>query len=230
MNAVDVVPERVACPGAEFRSELTQRYDRADLDLVFIVGTNGSVETGSVMVLESTDPGFDAPTIDMISRCRFSPGRKDGEAVRVQVRMPMQFTFRETAALPLPDSLEMNRVFNEADSVNGQPILTRYPEMITCPRYDPQNRASRSRASDRYEREQEIERLPENVEALLEIVIGIDGEPEPRLSKVLRTSDFRFNETLTQWVRSCRFNPGMIGARAVRVRIEFPVKFSFVRE
>ena len=229
MNAVDAVPEQVSCPAARFSRDLTQRFDEVEIDIVFVVGVDGTVEPGTAMVLSSPDPGFDAPIIAMVSQCRFQPGRNGGDAVRVQVRRPMRFTFRQRPREPLPDTVQMNRIFSEADSVGGLPLVTQYPEMITCPRYDPRERDARSRIDDRYERERDVERMPENIDAVLEIVVGMDGEPEPRMTKVIRTSDFRFNETLTQWVRSCRFKPGMIGDRAVRVRIEFPVKFTFVR-
>ena len=113
--------------------------------------------------------------------------------------------------------------------MDGRPVLTARPKYMDCPKYDPQERTARARIADRYERPERIEYVPTKVEALLELVIGVDGVPEKKLSKVLETSDRQVNKTLLQWVQSCRFTSGRIGERRVRVRIEFPVTFTFTR-
>jgi hypothetical protein len=107
--------------------------------------------------------------------------------------------------------------------------VTTRPKLINCPRYDPQERPARARINDRYEREQQFEQAPLNIEALLEIVIGTDGKVRPKEIKVPRTNDHRADKRIMQWVQSCVFELGKVGDQAVTVRMEFPVKYEFVR-
>lgn len=133
------------------------------------------------------------------------------------------------AAPAAPLTPEPGRVYGEKEQVNGRYVLTTWPKQIGCARYDPAKRRNRARIADRYETDPDIERMPARIQAILEIVIGLDGIPERKLTKVLRTSDPRFDEDLISWVQACRFQPGKIGAEAVRVRIEFPLTMDFVR-
>ena len=132
-----------------------------------------------------------------------------------------------------PDSVvieaELGRVYRWDERVGGRSVLTSAPRVTTCPRYDPRERSARQRVDDRYEREVELKPMPQQVEALLELVVGTDGRVVPMLSKVLRTSDTRANRILLQWVESCLFSPGIIDDRPVRVRIQFPITLEFVR-
>ena len=123
---------------------------------------------------------------------------------------------------------ETGRIYRLDGSDGERSMLTRAPRYISCPRYDPKERAARQRVDDRYEGQIRFERMPQQVDALLELVIGVGGQVERKLSTILRTSDFRANRILLQWVESCRFTPGAIGDKAVRVRIEFPLKLEFV--
>jgi tetratricopeptide (TPR) repeat protein len=135
----------------------------------------------------------------------------------------------ESQAPPPPVEAEPGRIYTPSDTAQGRRLLTVRPRLISCPRYDPSERTARQRIGDRYEREQELERAPVNVEARLELVINVGGMVEPSFSKVLETTDPRVDDRILQWVRSCQFTPGKIGDQAVRVRIEFPIKYSFVR-
>ena len=52
-------------------------------------------EAGRVMnphVVRSTDPVFEAPTLQAVAKWRFEPGRRNGRAVRFQMAVPVQFT------------------------------------------------------------------------------------------------------------------------------------------
>ncbi len=57
--------------------------------VVFVVDTLGNVVAPRVE--KSTHMEFEKPAIDAIRRWKFTPGKKDGEAVKVRVRAPLIF-------------------------------------------------------------------------------------------------------------------------------------------
>jgi protein TonB len=57
-----------------------------------IVDTAGRVEPGSVRILESPSPGFDVATKRWALGARFRPARRQGQAVRVLVNLPVVFS------------------------------------------------------------------------------------------------------------------------------------------
>jgi periplasmic protein TonB len=57
-----------------------------------VIDTSGRAEPGSVVVVASTNPGFDAPARASVSGATFRPARLRGHSVRVRVRVPIVFT------------------------------------------------------------------------------------------------------------------------------------------
>ena len=57
--------------------------------LVFVLDETGRVEDPRVE--NSTRPEFEKPALDAIRKWRFSPGQKDGQAVRTYIRVPLRF-------------------------------------------------------------------------------------------------------------------------------------------
>jgi TonB family protein len=62
-----------------------------EVQVSFVIGTNGRVETQSVQVLSSTHPAFEEPAIRALERMRFAPAVAEGRRVRVRVLLPIQF-------------------------------------------------------------------------------------------------------------------------------------------
>ncbi len=58
----------------------------------FIVDQNGNVE--SVIIKDSSESLFEAPTIEAIRNWVFTPGEKDGRKVRTRVRVKIPFTLQ----------------------------------------------------------------------------------------------------------------------------------------
>ncbi|HVH69197.1 MAG TPA: energy transducer TonB [Gemmatimonadales bacterium] len=56
-----------------------------------VVDTSGRAEPGSVRVIASPNPGFDAAARASVLGARFRPARTQGRAVRVQVLVPIVF-------------------------------------------------------------------------------------------------------------------------------------------
>ena len=59
--------------------------------LSFIVNKNGTVDSGSVVVAEPQGSKLEAEAVRAVRRDTFSPGCRDGEAVRVRVQFPIRF-------------------------------------------------------------------------------------------------------------------------------------------
>src|SRR5207247_10879000 len=56
-----------------------------------VIDTLGRAEPRSLVVVESPNPGFATPARDYVLRALFRPGRMHGRAVRVLVRVPIEF-------------------------------------------------------------------------------------------------------------------------------------------
>jgi len=57
--------------------------------VIFIVNQRGRVENPKVQ--KSTDPVFERPALDAVKQWRFEPGKRNGEAVRFRMRVPITF-------------------------------------------------------------------------------------------------------------------------------------------
>jgi len=57
--------------------------------LIFVLDETGRVEDPRVE--NSSRPEFEKPALDAIRKWRFSPGQKDGQAVRTYIRVPLRF-------------------------------------------------------------------------------------------------------------------------------------------
>ncbi|MBI2614843.1 MAG: energy transducer TonB [Gemmatimonadetes bacterium] len=68
----------------------------------FIVGTDGRAELGSIQILQASHGAFEAPVRNAIGGAVFRPGRLNGEAVRVQVQMPIRFTLQVPPGFEVP--------------------------------------------------------------------------------------------------------------------------------
>jgi len=58
-----------------------------------VIDTLGRAE-GAAVVVESSNRGFDAAALAYVRRALFRPGRVHGRAVRVLIRLPIDFTLQ----------------------------------------------------------------------------------------------------------------------------------------
>lgn len=64
------------------------------VQMSLVVGTDGSVEPGSVQVLSSTVEALSAAASQVAAKIRFKPGKVEGKAVRVRVVLPLVYKVR----------------------------------------------------------------------------------------------------------------------------------------
>jgi periplasmic protein TonB len=82
-------PEPVSQVPPAYPPELRKARIEGVVTLVFLLTEEGRVEAAKVET--STRPEFEKPALDAISKWRFRPGMKDGQAVRTYVRIPIRF-------------------------------------------------------------------------------------------------------------------------------------------
>jgi TonB family protein len=88
---VDEVPEQISCPRPPYPRMMQQAQIEGSVLLEFIVDQSGHAEAASIRPLNSTNRAFETPAREMIEKCLFRPGRVRGQAVKVLVRMPINF-------------------------------------------------------------------------------------------------------------------------------------------
>ncbi len=89
---VDEPPERISCPPPEYPRMMQQAGVEGVVVMQGVVDTSGRIERQSVEVIQSTQRAFDGPALQLLRRCIFRPGRVRGQAVRVLIQLPVQFS------------------------------------------------------------------------------------------------------------------------------------------
>lgn len=156
-------------------------------------------ETGEALaptVLVSPSPLLAEAALAAIRRVRFTPGRHDGEPVKVRVTVPI--TFRLTEPAPEPEVFEV--VDTPPQLIGGLRALSRrviYPE-------------GARRAG-----------IEGNV--LVQFIVDTDGRV--RDAFIFDTDHPALNDAALVAVRGSRFSPGLQDGVAVRVRFTVPITF-----
>ncbi len=84
-------PERIAGQPPLYPELLRNAGIEGHVRLEFVVDSAGRVEPGSPRILETTHELFSRAALVAVGTWRFRPGRIDGRAVKVRVRMPVDF-------------------------------------------------------------------------------------------------------------------------------------------
>ncbi|MGA2383348.1 MAG: M56 family metallopeptidase [Gemmatimonadales bacterium] len=88
---VTVRPERIGGPAPRYPDSLRTAGVGGRVLVEFIVDTTGHVDPGSVRIVSSTHPGFEAPTREAIVASTFRPGLVQGRAVPVLITQPVNY-------------------------------------------------------------------------------------------------------------------------------------------
>lgn len=89
---VDEPPERISSPPLEYPRMMQQAGVEGSVVLQGVVDTTGHIEPNSIVVISSTNRAFEGPAKTLLRRSLFRPGRVRGQAVRVLIQLPIQFT------------------------------------------------------------------------------------------------------------------------------------------
>jgi protein TonB len=93
-SVVDQLPVMLAGPVPAYPEALRRAGMEGRVILEAVVDTAGHVEPGSLVAVAAAHPGFVAPARRAVAAALFRPARVRGRAVRVCVRIPIDFTLR----------------------------------------------------------------------------------------------------------------------------------------
>lgn len=93
-SLVDELPMMLSGPPPAYPELLRQAGLQGRVVLEVVIDTLGRVERGSVVVVESAHPAFVVPAQQALLKSLFRPARVGGKAVRIRVRVPMDFVLR----------------------------------------------------------------------------------------------------------------------------------------
>ena len=88
---VEEPPQLLAGPVAAYPEALRRAGVEGRVVVETVVDTLGRAEANSVVIIDSPHPGFSAAARDYVLRALFRPARVHGQAVRVLVRVPIDF-------------------------------------------------------------------------------------------------------------------------------------------
>lgn len=88
---VEERPELLRHPPVRYPDLLKQAGVEGRVVIEVVVDTAGRIERGSLRVVLSTNPLFDAPAREVVAGSVYRPGRLDGRPVRVRVTVPVVF-------------------------------------------------------------------------------------------------------------------------------------------
>jgi protein TonB len=91
MSDLDQEPRVIYQPGPILNKKLRRRAP-GTVYVIFIVNERGRVE--NPIVQKSTDPIFNKAAVAAVRQWRFEPGKRNGEAVRFRLRVPITFPKR----------------------------------------------------------------------------------------------------------------------------------------
>jgi len=94
-SLVDELPMLLSGPVLVYPELLRQAGLQGRVVLEAVIDTVGRVERGSIVVVEAAHPAFVAPAQQSLLKSLFRPARVRGHAVRVRIRVPIDFVLRD---------------------------------------------------------------------------------------------------------------------------------------
>ena len=86
----DNPPVPVRTPPPQYPAQLKRDGVSGMVVVNVVIDADGSVE--EVEVRKSTNSEFDAPAVEAVKQWRFKPAKKDGNAIRSKVALPLKFS------------------------------------------------------------------------------------------------------------------------------------------
>ena len=91
-SIVEQQPELLSSPPPRYPEAMRTAHVEGVVEVQGVVDTLGHLEPKTLRVIESPHPALSASAIECLERAVFRPGRVEGRAVRVLVRIPMRFS------------------------------------------------------------------------------------------------------------------------------------------
>ena len=94
-SVVEEKPDLLSRPPLTYPPLLRQAGIEGKVLVEFVIDTLGRAERNSIRIVRSSNPAFDEPVRETVTRALFRPARVHGRAVRVLVQQPFNFTLRQ---------------------------------------------------------------------------------------------------------------------------------------
>jgi TonB family protein len=95
---VEEKPLLLSAPPLSYPEFLRREGIEGHVVVQAVVDTTGRVEPGSIKIVRSSNPAFDMPTRLWVLKALFRPARLHGEAVRVLISQPVDYSFASAHA------------------------------------------------------------------------------------------------------------------------------------
>lgn len=92
---VEERPALLSAPPPPYPDMLKRAGIQGRVLLSAIVDTTGRVEPNSIQIVKSPNPGFDVPARSWVLQALFRPARLHGQAVRVHVTLPIDYSIKQ---------------------------------------------------------------------------------------------------------------------------------------
>ncbi len=168
----------------------------------FVVDAEGNVR--QARVVEASPPEFADAGRMYFEGAKFTPGRKNGQAVATRLRMP--FTFHQ----------------NFTDPAAYQPVLSAIPESEILP-VDALDVKPRVKSQQRPQYPPDLRRNGISGEAIIEFIVDTQGRVQG--AQPVRATQKDFGLEAARAVSKWTFRPGMKDGRAVNTRMQLPITF-----
>jgi TonB family protein len=87
-------PEAISGPSIRYPDELRRQGISGRVVFSVIINADGSLDQRSVERVRSDHPDFEESALQYVREAVYSPGCRDGQAVRVRVALPIDFRIR----------------------------------------------------------------------------------------------------------------------------------------
>jgi TonB family protein len=173
----------------------------------FVIEADGS--TSHIRVLRRTNDAFGQAASDCVVKWRFSPGRKNGEVVRVHIQVPIQFAVDEGVGSAGGGTQPPEADIGPSEAVVDIGKVTIAPVAVY-------------QARPSYPAELKGRKV--TGKALISFIVRKDG----RVSNVraINATDPLFGSAGVAAVRMWRFHPAKQGDHIVNCQLQVPIMFS----
>ena len=205
-DSVEERPERLSGRLPVYPDSLKTSGIGGRVVLEAIVDPAGHVDSASVRTLASSHPAFERAAREALLGTTFRPGRADGRAVSVRVRIPFGFAVAVGPARPQPPP----GVFPE-DSVAERPRLLSRPWLA----FPDGLRAFGD----------SLRMIDRRYLVFVEAIVDSTGHVEPGTVRILESWHPGFDSAARAAVVGSVYAPGQLNGHAVPVMIRIPLEF-----
>lgn len=153
-------------------------------------------------VVESSDPRFDAVSLQAVGRLRFEPARHQGQPVWAWMEVPVEWSLREAASGNAEDGYELSAVEELPRPLNVQAFVRALAQSYP--------RALRDAGT----------------QGMVQVRFRVNEDGSISHARITRSTDMQFNVPTLAALQVLRFRPAKIGGRPVRVWVEQPVQWT----